>query len=125
MKELDEQIMKNLSTRLGLGFSVVALAACMASVALADAPKDGARPQCSGEHGKNQSEGDRAQHAAERFKKADKNSDGFLTQDEVGEKRWAHIQVADANKDGKISEAELQQAHADGKLGHKHDKQPA
>jgi hypothetical protein len=36
----------------------------------------------------------------------------------VGEKRWAHIQVADANKDGKISQAELQQAYADGKLGH-------
>jgi hypothetical protein len=54
--------------------------------------------------------------------KADKNSDGFLTQDEVGDRRWAHIQVADANKDSKISQAELEQAHADGKLGHKHDK---
>jgi Ca2+-binding EF-hand superfamily protein len=69
---------------------------------------------------------DRAQHAAERFKKADKNADGFLTQAEVGDKRWNHIQVADANKDGKVSQAELAKAHADGKLGHgRHDKRPA
>ncbi|HEX7454083.1 MAG TPA: hypothetical protein VF294_17440 [Polyangiaceae bacterium] len=110
--------------RFALGISILALAGLMSSLALADtAPRDGAEhSQCSGEHGGKQSAGDRAQHAAERFKKADKNSDGFLTQDEVGEKRWAHIQVADANKDGKISQAELKQAHADGKLGHKHDK---
>ncbi len=117
--------MKTTNTaRLGLGISILALAGFMCSLAFADAaPRDGAaRPQCSGEHGGKQSAGDRAQHAAERFKKADKNSDGFLTQDEVGEKRWAHIQVADANKDGKVSQAELEQAHADGKLGHKHDK---
>jgi hypothetical protein len=116
--------MKTNSARLGLGISILALAGLMSSLALADtAPGDSAaRPQCSGEHGGKQSAGDRAQHAAERFKKADKNGDGFLTQDEVGDKRWARIQVADANKDGKISLAELQQAHADGKLGHgKHD----
>jgi hypothetical protein len=112
--------MKTITARFGLGISILALAGFMSSLALADAaPPDGAaRPQCSGEHGGKQSAGDRAQHAAERFKKADTNGDGFLTQDEVGEKRWAHIQVADANKDGKISQAELQQAHADGKLGH-------
>ncbi|HEY1532750.1 MAG TPA: EF-hand domain-containing protein [Polyangiaceae bacterium] len=116
--------MKTTNARLGLGIAIFALAGCLSSLALADAtPSDSAaRPQCSGEHGGKQSAGDRAQHAADRFKKADKNGDGFLTQDEVGEKRWAHIQVADANKDGKISQAELQQAHADGKLGHKHDK---
>jgi hypothetical protein len=55
---------------------------------------------------------------APHFKKADKNSDGFLTKDEVGEKRWSRIQVADANKDGKVSQPEMQQAHKDGKLGH-------
>jgi EF hand len=112
--------MKTITARLGLGISILALAGFVSSLALADAaPSDAAaRPQCSGEHGGKQSAGDRAQHAADRFKKADKNGDGFLTQDEVGEKRWAHIQVADANKDGKISQAELQQAHADGKLGH-------
>jgi Ca2+-binding EF-hand superfamily protein len=104
---------------------VVLLGACLSSLALADAPQENGRPQCSGEHGK-RSEADRKQHAADRFKKADKNADGFLTQAEVGDKRWGRIQVADANKDGKVSQAELAQARADGKLGHgKHDKRPA
>ncbi len=116
--------MKKISTRLGLGLSVFALSACVATVAFADAPKDGARPQCSGEHGGKQSAEERAQHAAERFKKADTNNDGFLTQAEVGDKKWARIQVADTNNDGKVSQAELAQAHADGKLGH-HGKRPA
>ncbi|MEI9937958.1 MAG: EF-hand domain-containing protein [Pseudomonadota bacterium] len=120
--------MKKISTRVGLGISVFALGVCLSSLALADTPKtqENGRPQCSGGHGGKQSEGDRKEHAAERFKKADKNGDGFLTQAEVGDKRWAHIQVADSNKDGKISQAELAQAHADGKLGHgKHEKPPA
>ena len=54
------------------------------------------------------------------FKKADKNGDGFLTKDEVGEQRWERIKVADANSDGKISRPELQQARKDGKLPHGH-----
>lgn len=57
-----------------------------------------------------------------RFQKADKNNDGFLTQAEVGEKRWQKIKVADANNDAKVSKAELAQARADGKLK-KHKKQ--
>src|SRR6188768_1791122 len=67
--------MKKITTRVGLGISVFALGACLTSIALADAPKtdDQARPQCSGEHGGKRSEADRKQHAAERFKKADKN----------------------------------------------------
>jgi hypothetical protein len=119
--------MKSISSRVGLAISVFALAACVSSLAVAETPSaaGNARPQCSGEHGKNQSDGDRKQHAEERFKKADKNGDGFLTQAEVGDKHWAHIQVADANGDGKISLAELAQARADGKIGHKHDKPPA
>jgi hypothetical protein len=120
--------MKKINTRVGLGISVFVLGASLSSLALADAPKgqENGRPQCSGEHGGKRSEGDRKQHAAERFKKADKNADGFLTQAEVGDKRWTRIQVADANKDGKVSQAELVQARADGKLGHgKHDKRPA
>jgi|SRR4051794_8980250 len=120
--------MKKNNSRVALGFSVFALGACLSSLALADAPKaqENGRPQCSGEHGGKQSDGDRKQHAAERFKKADKNADGFLTQAEVGDKRWTRIQVADSNKDGKVSPAELAQAHADGKLGHgKHGKRPA
>lgn len=119
--------MKSISSRLGLGISVVALAACVSSLSVAETPSaaGSARPQCSGEHGKDQSDGDRKQRAAERFKKADKNGDGFLTRDEVGAERWAHIQVADENHDGKISLAELAQARAAGKIGHKHDKPPA
>lgn len=120
--------MNKINIRAGLGISVFALSACVTSLALADAPKAGenGRPQCAGEHKGARTPEERKQHAAERFKKADKNADGFLTQVEVGDKRWNHIQVADANKDGKVSQAELAQAHADGKLGHgKHAKRPA
>jgi Ca2+-binding EF-hand superfamily protein len=76
------------------------------------------RHHCDGKQGASTPE-ERAQRQAERFQKADKNGDGFLTADEVGEKRWAHIKVADANGDGKVSKAELEQAHKDGKLGHR------
>ena len=122
--------MKKISTRVGLGLSVFALGACLSSLALAETPKaqENGRPQCSGEHGGKKTEAERQQqHAAERFKKADKNADGFLTQAEVGDKRWTRIQIADANKDGKVSQAELAQAKADGKLGHgkRGDKRPA
>jgi hypothetical protein len=122
--------MNNIRTRLGLGFAVVALAAGVSSLALADAPKgaDGARAQCSGEHGgKQRTEAERKQHAENKFKKADKNADGFLTQAEVGDKKWTRISVADTNKDGKVTLAEMAQAKADGKLGHgkRGDKRPA
>ena len=118
--------MKSMKSRLGLGISAVLLAGSLSTLAFAETSNtQGARPQCSGEHGNKQADGDHKLSPEERFKKEDKNGDGFLTQDEVGEKRWAHIVVADYNKDGKISLAELQQAHADGKLGHKHDKPPA
>jgi len=119
--------MKNITTRAGLGFSVFALALGVCSSALAEPGRpDNGHAQCSGEHGGEQAHSDRAEHRAERFKKADKNADGFLTQAEVGDKRWSRIQVADANRDGKVSQAELEQAHADGKLGHgKRDKRPA
>ena len=110
--------MKKLCTRLGLGLSVIILAAGISSLALAETAKDNTRPRCGGEHAGQCPEADRQQHAADRFKKADKNADGFLTEAEVGDKRWSHIQVADANKDGKVSQAELVQARADGKLGH-------
>lgn len=119
--------MKSTSSRLGLGMSLLALATFVTSLSAAQTPSatGAARPECSGEHASNQSDGDRRAHAEERFKQEDKNGDGFLTADEVGEKRWAHIQVADANKDGKISFQELMQAFADGKLGHKHAQPPA
>jgi len=81
------------------------------AAAWADAP---AKPQCDGhEH-----HGDKGA----RFKQADKNGDGFLTKDEVGDKRWERIKVADANGDNKVSMDELRQAHQDGKLGHGHRK---
>ena len=96
-------------------FSVAILLALAAvgtsALALAETP---ARPSCAGHEGKGHDGKGQGAH----FKKADKNSDGFLTKDEVGEKRWSRIQVADANKDGKVSQPELQQAHKDGKLGH-------
>ena len=57
-----------------------------------------------------------AKFGHERFTKQDKNADGFLTKDEVGEKRWTHVVVADANNDGKLSEDELIAARRDGKL---------
>ena len=64
------------------------------------------------------------EHRAERFRKADTNHDGFLTQSEVGDHRWEHLKAADANKDNKVTLAELEQAVKDGKMkhGHKHDK---
>jgi Ca2+-binding EF-hand superfamily protein len=97
------------------GVAVVGFALAGSSVALAHG--DGAERQCDGEHGAKTPE-ERAQHAAERFQQADKNKDGFLTPDEVGAERWERIKVADANNDGKVSQAELEQAHKDGKLGH-------
>ena len=58
-------------------------------------------------------------HAAARreemFKRADKNSDGSLTADEVGP-RWERLQVADADHNGSVTRAELDQARAEGKL---------
>jgi hypothetical protein len=67
-----------------------------------------------------------AKKAEARFQKADKNSDGFLTAAEVGDKKWARIKVADANNDAKVSLAEMKKAKADGKLkgkkGKKKDK---
>jgi hypothetical protein len=95
-------------------FSVAILFAVAAigtsALALAETP---AKPSCAGHEGKGHGDKGKGAH----FQKADKNSDGFLTKDEVGEKRWGRIQVADANKDGKVSQPELQQAHKDGKLG--------
>jgi hypothetical protein len=70
------------------------------------------------EGGKGNKEGC-AKKAEARFEKSDKNSDGFLTAAEVGDKKWNRIKVADANNDAKVSLAEMKQAKADGKLKHK------
>ena len=94
------------TTRISIAF-LLAVAAFGTSVwALADAPH--ADRQCGGEHG--------GKGKGAKFQKADKNNDGFLTKDEVGTERWERIKVADANKDGKVSKPEMQQARKDGKL---------
>jgi Ca2+-binding EF-hand superfamily protein len=58
-------------------------------------------------------------HAAvrreEMFKKADKDNNGVLTAEELG-RRWERLQVADADKSGSVTRAELDQARAEGKL---------
>ena len=54
--------------------------------------------------------------AQARFAKLDKNGDGALTKDEVGDKRWQHLSVADADKNGSVTEAEIRQAVASGVL---------
>ncbi|WP_437585348.1 EF-hand domain-containing protein [Sorangium sp. So ce1000] len=46
------------------------------------------------------------------FARKDKNGDGALTKDEVGEKRWERVKAADANRDNKVSADELRAAHA-------------
>src|SRR5258708_6608766 len=106
----------NRMNRMGLGVALVGLALAASSVALA---QGGEERRCSGGEHAAMTPEQKAQHAAERFQKADKNNDGFLTKDEVGDERWEHIKVADTNNDGKVSLAEMQQAHKDGKLGHR------
>ena len=56
-------------------------------------------------------------HAQQRFNAEDKNHDGYLTESEVPQ-RWAHLKVADANHDNKISFDELRAAFKSGVLGH-------
>jgi hypothetical protein len=64
----------------------------------------------------------RARMAEKRFSRSDKNADGQLEPGEVGAKRWEHIAVADTDKSGTVSAAEMQQAVANGTLkgGHRH-----
>ena len=98
----------NTTKRFSIAFLFAVAAFGTSALALAE---PSAKHQCDGKHD--------GQAKGAHFKKADKNSDGFLTKDEVGDERWTRIQVADANKDGKVSQPEMQQAHKDGKLGHR------
>jgi EF hand len=98
----------NTIKRFSIAFLFAAAAFATSALALAETPAKG---QCGNHDG---------QGKGGMFKKADKNGDGFLTKDEVGDKRWEHIKVADSNNDGKVSHPELQQAHKDGKLPHGH-----
>lgn len=101
--------MTTTSKRVGV-LAFLAAAAVMTIGVSAFADGDGKK--CGG--GKN---------AEARFQKSDKNSDGFLTKAEVGDKRWERIAIADANKDAKVSLAEMKQAKADGKLKGKKKKE--
>ena len=94
-----------------ISIAILFAMAAFGTSAWALADTSDARPQCGGEHG-----GNGGKDKGARFKAADKNSDGFLTQAEVGDQRWARIKVADSNNDGKVSQAELKQARQDGKL---------
>lgn len=102
----------NTTKRFSIAFLFAAAAFGTSALALAE---PAAQPRCEGHEGKGKG-AHGAHDKGAHFKKADKNSDGFLTKDEVGEKRWTRIQVADANKDSKVSQAEMQQARKDGKL---------
>lgn len=87
------------------------------SVPASAAPsRDGKAKAADGQEGRRYGKGERGKHKGARFAKADKNGDGYLTRDEVGEKRWSRISVADANKDKKVSKAELEKARKSGKL---------
>jgi Ca2+-binding EF-hand superfamily protein len=46
------------------------------------------------------------------FERFDKNKDGALTSDEVKDGFWQHLVKADANSDGKVTKEELSQARA-------------
>ena len=61
----------------------------------------------------------------ERFQKADKNADGFLTEAEVGTQRWQRLKNADANSDNKVSKDEIKAHFKAGKRGkgHAHKRQ--
>ncbi len=98
----------NTTKRFSSAFLFAVAAFGTSALALAE---PSAKHQCDGNHA--------GQGKGAHFKKADKNNDGFLTKDEVGDTRWTRILVADANKDGKISQPEMLQAHKDGKLGHR------
>jgi hypothetical protein len=100
----------NTIKRFSVAFLFATAGFATTGLALAETPK--AEHQCDG-HGKGKGEG--KGHGG-LFKKADKNQDGFLTKDEVGDQRWDRIKVADANRDNKVSKDELKQARKDGKL---------
>jgi EF hand domain-containing protein len=65
------------------------------------------------------------------FAKLDKNNDGSLSKDEIGDKRWEHLSVADADKNGSVTQEEIRTAVAAGTLkfphhgrGHGHGRGP-
>jgi hypothetical protein len=88
------------STVLAIAGTALLLAA--SSVARAD---DSANPPPDKQRG--------PEHMIQKF---DKNGNHALEASEVPPRMWAHISVADANKDGSITLQELQDAIANGTL---------
>jgi len=80
-------------------------------------------PHGDGPAGAPRTEAEIKAHAQQRFNVEDKNHDGYLTEVEVP-KRWAHLKVADANHDSKITFDELTAAFKSGALGHLHRQEP-
>jgi Ca2+-binding EF-hand superfamily protein len=76
-------------------------------------------PRGGGPAGAPRTEAEMKAHAQQRFNIEDKNHDGYLTEVEVPH-RWAHLKVADANHDNKITFDELRAAFKAGTLGHSH-----
>ncbi|MDO9022084.1 MAG: hypothetical protein Q8S73_28810 [Deltaproteobacteria bacterium] len=57
-----------------------------------------------------------AQMQAQHFARLDPNGDGAVSAAEVEPGRWAHLQAADGDHDGRVTRDELQAARANGAL---------
>jgi Ca2+-binding EF-hand superfamily protein len=55
-----------------------------------------------------------------RFTQMDKNGDGQVGPGDVGDKQWKRLAVADTDRSGSVSLAEMQQALSNGTIGHRH-----
>jgi Ca2+-binding EF-hand superfamily protein len=55
----------------------------------------------------------------QRLTSKDANKDGALTAEEAGERKWSKLSLADADKDGKVTFAEIEQAREAGTLKRK------
>jgi 5-hydroxyisourate hydrolase-like protein (transthyretin family) len=63
-------------------------------------------------HGHGEGDASCAKGHGHKFERMDKNNDGALTADEVKDGFWQHLVKADANRDGKVTKEELEQARA-------------
>jgi Ca2+-binding EF-hand superfamily protein len=57
----------------------------------------------------------RKERAKGRFTRMDKNGDGQIGKGDVGDERWKRLSAADADKNGSVSFAEMEQAFSAGK----------
>jgi Ca2+-binding EF-hand superfamily protein len=58
----------------------------------------------------------RKERAKQRFTRMDKNGDGQLGKGDVGDERWKRLSAADADRNGSVSFAEMEQAFSAGKM---------